>query len=158
MQDRKIYERSLSDYPDVLTVPDLQRALDGMCEKTIRGIIWRGEISSFKIGTKHMIPKESLIDYMLSDSYKVTMKRRMAAKQAIALQKDLILNRDRLLNYCCQPRSKKEMMQFLNLNSPKLFYRLFLDPLLETGELHRTVKNQACISTQKYIRGVRIKY
>ena len=98
MQDRKIYERSLSDYPDVLTVPDLQRALDGMCEKTIRGIIWRGEISSFKIGTKHMIPKESLIDYMLSDNYKVTMKRRMAAKQAIALQKDLILNRDRLLS------------------------------------------------------------
>lgn len=47
MQDRKIYERSLSDYPDVLTVPDLQRALDGMCDKTIRGILWRGEIFSF---------------------------------------------------------------------------------------------------------------
>lgn len=158
MQDRKIYERSLSDYPDVLTVPDLQRALDGMCGKTIRGILWRGEIFSFKIGTKYMVPKESLIDYMLTDSYKETMKRRMAAKQAVALQKDLILNRGRLLAFCSQPRSKKEMMQFLNLNSPKLFYRLFLDPLLETGELHRTIKNQACVSTQKYIRGIRVKY
>ena len=73
MQDRKIYERSLSDYPDVLTVPDLQRALDGMCEKTIRGIIWRGEISSFKIGTKHMIPKESFHFSLLYSAFSAAM-------------------------------------------------------------------------------------
>ena len=32
MQDRKIIEESLSGYPDLLTLADLQKALGGFCD------------------------------------------------------------------------------------------------------------------------------
>lgn len=158
MQDRAIYEKSLLGYPDLLTLSDLQTVLGGVCEKTVRDIVRRGEIKYFKDGPQYKIPKEYVVDYMLTDSGRKTMKRKMEEKQLVDLKRDLILHRDRLLAFCSSPRSKKEMMLFLNLKSVKLFYSLFLHPLLETGELHRTVENERCVSTQKYIRGIRVKY
>ena len=157
MQDRTIFEKSLSDYPDLLTLADLQVVLGGVCDKTVRDIVRRGEIKYFKDGTQYKIPKEYVVDFMLTDSCKKVMERKMEQKQLVELKRDLIFHRSRLLAFCSSPRSKKEMMLFLNLKSTKLFYSLFLHPLLETGELHRTVQDQLCVSTQKYIRGIRIK-
>lgn len=158
MQDRKIYEKSLSEYPDLLTTEDLSKALGGLCNKTIRNILKRGEIIRLRDGNRYLLPKESVIDFMLSDSYKRIMQRKMLIKQTVELERDMILHRKRLLEFCYTPRSKKEMMLFLNLSSVKIFYRLFLDPLLETGELRPTLKNRTSISTQKYIRGIRVIY
>ena len=158
MQDRKIIEESLSGYPDLLTLADLQKALGGFCDKTVRDIVKKGELHYYKIRGQYSFPKEFVVDYMLTDDYKKIMKRKMERKQLVELKRELILHRDRLLAFCNKPRSKKEMMLFLNLSSTKIFYALFLHPLLETGELHRTVKDQLCVSTQKYIRGIRIKY
>ena len=146
MQDRKIYEKSLSDYPDLLTTEDLSKALGGLCNKTIRNILKRGEIIRLRDGNRYLLPKESVIDFMLSDSYKRIMQRKMLIKQTVELERDMILHRKRLLEFCYTPRSKKEMMLFLNLSSVKIFYRLFLDPLLETGELRPTIKNRTSIN------------
>ena len=121
MQDRTIFEKSLSDYPDLLTLADLQVVLGGVCDKTVRDIVRRGEIKYFKDGAQYKIPKECVIDYMLTDNCKKVMERKMEQKQLIEMKKNLIFHRTRLLAFFSSPRSKKEMMLFLNLNSTKLF-------------------------------------
>lgn len=55
MQDRTIFEKSLSDYPDLLTLSDLQAVLGGVCDKTVRDIVRRGEIKYFKDGTQYCL-------------------------------------------------------------------------------------------------------
>lgn len=153
MQDRKFYERKFAGYEDLVTPADISKMLDGVSINTVRGILWRSEIKSYKIGHRYLAPKSSVIDYVLSNKYQVLKGKVRAYRQSQTIEGDVIEYRIRLLGFCSKPRSRKEMMQFLNLTSPKVFYRLILNPLLETGELHRTIKNRDCISTQKYIRG-----
>lgn len=152
-ENRKFYENKFAEYEDVVTPADISKMLDGVNISTVRGMLWRSEIKSFRVGNRYLIPKVSVIDYVLSDEYQALKGRKQAYHQTKCIEKDVVGYRTRLLAFCSIPRSRKEMMQFLDLSSPKIFYRLILTPLLETGELHRTIQNRDCISTQKYIRG-----
>ena len=51
------------DYPDVLTVKDLQRAL-GIGKVAAYNLLESKEISSIRIGRVYKIPKTSLMDFM----------------------------------------------------------------------------------------------
>ncbi len=53
----------LSDYPDVLNVLDLCRALR-IGKNTCYELLNNGEIKSFRIGKKHKIPKIYVIQYL----------------------------------------------------------------------------------------------
>ena len=152
-ENRKYYETKFAGYDDLVTPADISKMLDGVNISTVRGMLWRSEIKSFRIGNRYLAPKSSVIDYVLSDAYQELKDRKRAYIQTKIVEEDVIGYRLRLLAFCSKPRSRKEMMLFLNLSSPKIFYRLILNPLLETGELHRTIKSRDCISTQKYIRG-----
>jgi len=152
-ENRKYYEIKFAGYDDLVTPADISKMLDGVNISTVRGMLWRSEIKSFRVGNRYLIPKVNVIDYVLSDAYQVLKDRKRAYIQTKIVEEDVIGYRLRLLAFCSKPRARKEMMQFLNLSSPKIFYRLILNPLLETGELHRTIKSRDCISTQKYIRG-----
>lgn len=43
-------------------------------------------------------------------------------------------------------------MYLLDIKSIKTFFRVYLKPLLESGELRMTHPEQPSVSTQKYIR------
>ena len=56
-------EPMFSQYPDVLTVKQLQEALN-VGRSTAYKLVQSGEIPSFKIGTAMRIPKNELISYL----------------------------------------------------------------------------------------------
>lgn len=152
MQDRKYYENKFAGLQDLVTTTEASLMLGGISVHTVLALIWRSEIKAFRNGNQYMIPKICVIDYLLSDNYQDLMKRSMAPKKTKKIEMDQKSYQKKLLSFCTVPRSRKEMMAFLDITSPKLFYRFALNPLLETGELHRTIKSRECISTQKYIR------
>lgn len=52
------------EYPDILTVSDIQRAL-GIGRNTVYKLLKSKQIKSIRIGNKYKIPKRCLIAYAL---------------------------------------------------------------------------------------------
>ncbi|MCD7819370.1 MAG: hypothetical protein LUH07_10015, partial [Lachnospiraceae bacterium] len=60
--------------------------------------------------------------------------------------------RDKLVIFCNQPRSQKEMMQFLSLKDRVNFRRNYLMPLLEAGRIERTMPDKPTSKNQRYVK------
>ena len=58
-----VYRSVLKDYPDVLTVEEMSRAL-GISTKTGYKLIRENKIESLKVGRSYRIPKAHLLLYM----------------------------------------------------------------------------------------------
>ena len=56
----------------------------------------------------------------------------------------------KILNYCTEPRSKKEILNYLKLNDKKSFEKVYLNPLLSNGKLRMTIPNKPTSKNQKY--------
>lgn len=67
MSSRKQYENALRDYPDLVSVKDLQIILGGITRKTALEFLEQGCIKYFYIRKKHLIPKVSIIDYLTGE-------------------------------------------------------------------------------------------
>ena len=66
MNNRSIkqsYKLFFSEYPDVLTVPDVCKIL-GASDKTVRRYLQSGALRSLKVGRSYRIPKLFLMEYM----------------------------------------------------------------------------------------------
>jgi excisionase family DNA binding protein len=59
----EVYESVLKDYPDILSVEDLCKALK-VSTKTGYRIIKENEIDHMKVGRSYRIPKAHLLTYM----------------------------------------------------------------------------------------------
>lgn len=57
-----------------------------------------------------------------------------------------------LLEFCVEPRSKREICAHLGFNNLTYFTRTYLNPLLETGKLLRTIPDKPSSKNQKYVR------
>ena len=68
---RAKYEEMFSKYPDVLELTDLMKMLGGVSESYVRPLLQTGVIKSFKLknGKVFKVPKEYLIDFVVSDAY-----------------------------------------------------------------------------------------
>ena len=59
---------SVSDPPEMLTIKECVQTVKGLSEHTVRMLIARGELASFRTGEgKHgkiLVPKKSLLDYI----------------------------------------------------------------------------------------------
>ena len=62
---RQYYEGHLSSYPDVMSVEQIAE-FTGYCKTSVRGWCNRQEINSFLIRRRFQIPKESLLDFLVS--------------------------------------------------------------------------------------------
>lgn len=69
---------------------------------------------------------------------------------------DAIHDEDRLVEFCATPRSRQEMMDFLELNDRKHFTEHYLKPLLETQKLEMTIPDKLKSRNQRYVEKVRI--
>ena len=67
---REHYENLFESYPDVVDLETVQLMLGGVSETFVRRILQRGILKSFMLDMKaYMIPKEYLIDYVVSPVY-----------------------------------------------------------------------------------------
>lgn len=57
-----------------------------------------------------------------------------------------------ILNYCEIPRSREEMQRYLGIANREYFRQSILNPLLESGELKRTIPDKPSSKNQKYIK------
>lgn len=151
MQDRDEYEVMFAMYPDVVSTKELRIMLGGICEKTALTMLRQNMIQHFRIGAVYQIPKVSVIDFMVSEEYIAFRKRIEYAK--IKKTDDKVRKIQlKILILCETPKTRKELMYMLDMESKKNFFRLYLHPLLESGELQMTIPNQPSVSTQKYVR------
>jgi len=68
---REKYTKLFAKYPDVVELNDLLEMLGGVSESYVRPLLRNGIIKSFKLGNGkiYKIPKEYLIDFVVSDAY-----------------------------------------------------------------------------------------
>lgn len=151
MQDRNYYELLFVAYPDVVTVRELRIMLGGICEKTALSLLRQNTIQHFRIGSIYHIPKVSVIDYMVSPEY-IAFRRRIEYAKIKKTDDAVKKAQLKILLLCETPKTRKELMYMLDVESKKTFTRLYLKPLLESGQLQMTIPNQPSISTQKYVR------
>ncbi len=59
-----IYKIMFADYPDILTVAQLQKALH-ISRQLSYELINSGQIRAFKVGNSFRIPKVSVIDFVM---------------------------------------------------------------------------------------------
>lgn len=69
MRSRMHYEKLFASYPDVVTVPEFCNMLGGIGDSTARRIIRANQVKHFYIRCTYFIPKESVIDYVMSGDY-----------------------------------------------------------------------------------------
>ena len=58
--------------------------------------------------------------------------------------------REALVDYCLEPRSKQEMMNFLGLANVHHFRKTYLVPLLDAGKIVMTIPDKPTSRNQKY--------
>ncbi|MDE7171679.1 MAG: helix-turn-helix domain-containing protein [Oscillospiraceae bacterium] len=150
MHNRKYYENKFKPYPDVVTKKQLIDMLD-ICENTAQSLLQKEKIRHFRIGNRYQIPKVCVIDFLVGDDYNPYTRNRSKAHHEITSD-EVERGKEKILLLCAQPRTRKELMYMLDVPSKKTFFRLFLNPLLESGELQMTIPNQRSVSTQRYVR------
>ena len=69
MQDRSYYERMFTGFPELVATKELREMLGGVCENTALKILRAKQIQHYRIRGAYMIPKECVIDYMLTEEY-----------------------------------------------------------------------------------------
>ena len=60
----KMYDKMFTDYPDVVSVPQLMKMLS-VGRHAAYELVSSGEIQSFKVGKNIRIPKIKVIEYLL---------------------------------------------------------------------------------------------
>ena len=66
---RSDYERKFRSFPDVVTMNEFRVMLGGIAESTARKLINQNHVKHFYIRCTFYIPKQCVIDHLLSDHY-----------------------------------------------------------------------------------------
>ena len=77
---RSDYEKKFRSFPDVVTLNEFRPMLGGISECTARKLINQNHVKHFYIRCTFYIPKQYVIDYLLSDHF---MKYRFKLKHKI---------------------------------------------------------------------------
>jgi hypothetical protein len=68
-KSKRHYEQLFESYPDVVTLPEFCKMLGGIGDSTARKLMRENRVQHFYIRYTYLIPKEWVIDYVLSDHY-----------------------------------------------------------------------------------------
>lgn len=60
-------------------------------------------------------------------------------------------HQDKILEFCREPRTTKEIMAHLGLKDRRNFYLKYMSPLLDNGKLQMTIPDKPNTKNQKYI-------
>ena len=68
-KDYQYYEKLFSQYPDLVTVLQFRKMLNGIGDTFARRLIREKKVKAFYIKPYYYIPKCSVIEYVLSEDY-----------------------------------------------------------------------------------------
>ena len=88
--------------------------------------------------------------YVLNQSFESTPQVTPKVTPQVTPQVDVQTKLDQLVDFCKVPRSKKEMMDYLELSDPKSFRKLYIKPLLNT-KIRYTIPDKPNSRNQKYV-------
>ena len=88
---RKELKILFREYPDVVSLPELCTMMGGIGDGTARKLLRSGQIKSLMIRSTYYIPKKYVIDYLLSDHYKMYQQE---LKHGIVVSEDLKAKED----------------------------------------------------------------
>lgn len=69
MNEREKYRRKYASYPEVVNLLQFREMLGGIADSTARKLMRENRVKHYYIRTTYLIPKEWVIDYLLSTHY-----------------------------------------------------------------------------------------
>ena len=69
MKNKAYYYKRFGNYPDLVTLQQFQKMLGGIGDRTARKLMQQNKVKHFYIRHTYMIPKDCVIDYILSEHY-----------------------------------------------------------------------------------------
>lgn len=121
MSKRLEYEIELESYPDVVTVEDLIQMLGGISTRTAYSLLKRNKIKHFTIGHRNYIPKEYVIDFMVSDEYP-SFQAKVESSKFLRIKDKVERKKQKILFLCESPQTRKDLMFLLDERSKKPFF------------------------------------
>ena len=69
MSDKEKYRKKFAGYPDLVTLNQFREMLGGIGDSTARKLIRENRVKHYYVRGTYLIPKEWVIDYLLSTHY-----------------------------------------------------------------------------------------
>ena len=118
MQSRKYYEAYWSQYDDVVTLNEFRKMLGGLGEVQARRLLQNKTVKSFKIRGEYHIPKQCVIDYVLSShyaKYRQILKAQIPEQKSICFSRKGVAKRDTLFHI---PKTKRKSTKLIRRYIP----------------------------------------
>src|SRR5699024_8461293 len=113
---------------------------------------------------RHAMAELSLPEPVFSDqrgTFTVTLyNRRKAAQQELEeraeeTRQDTIYDPKGLLVFCQEPRTRKEVIEYLQISSAQYALHRYLEPLVKCGAIRLTIPEKPKSPKQKYVTAAR---
>lgn len=140
MKDRVYYEKQFAGYADVVTLEELRAMLGGIGYKTAVNLIRNNEINCLFARNRYFIPKTSVIDFLVSESYDLLIQRSHINRSNNTDYKKLIVS------YLSQ-HGKGKKADFNNLLFDKL-----PDYMTDIQKQHKVSKLLAALKSEEIIK------
>ena len=136
------YLMMFSEYDDIVTAQEAASMLRLPAKRVYR-MFRSGEIKSFKDGRDVRTAKLWVIEYVQRYGFIRQESFRKQRKAAVTV-------------FCQEPKSRKQIQEFLDLADKRFFMESVLQPLVEEGTLVMTKPDQPAYVYQKYVASQRL--
>ncbi|MCK9524467.1 MAG: Fic family protein [Limnochordia bacterium] len=105
--------------------------------------------------SRHANDSGVFIEFTLSALYEIlknTNSDLLATEQVTEQDKEQVGREEKVLEFCSQPKTRKEIQSFVGINHREHFRAKILKPLLESGKLKMTIPDKPNSRNQKYVR------
>ena len=131
------YLMMFASYDDILTVDEVATMLR-LPPKRVYRMIRAGELKSMKYERAVRVPKLWLIEYIQQYGFQRQTSFHEQRRAAVTV-------------YCQEPRSRKQIQEFLDLSDKKFFMDTVLHPLLREGVIAMTIPEYPGHIKQRYV-------
>lgn len=125
------------EYDDILSVDEVANMLRLPVKRVYR-MLRAGEIKSMKFDRAVRVPKLWVIEYIQQYGFQRLTSFHEQRRAAVTV-------------YCQEPRSRKQIQEFLDLSDKKFFMDTVLHPLVQEGVIAMTIPENPKHIKQRYV-------
>lgn len=131
------YLMMFAEYDDILAVSEVASMLRLPVKRVYR-MLRAGELKSMKFDRAVRVPKLWVIEYIQQYGFQRLTSFHEQRRAAVTV-------------YCQEPRSRKQIQEFLDLSDKKFFMDTVLHPLVEEGVIAMTIPENPTHTKQRYV-------